>query len=205
MKDVYKIDIMTGDCSTISKNSVVTESSKVPEDVVLKLNTKAYAELISDNLSSTIRVREIKNKKPLWYSRLKKLAMSKKAETDDGICVQISIRDEGTGCLGVYCFIEPNILCECIYEGSSEKFFLGEGIPHGWDWLSSYIYGKLKFYDWLQLSCIDLVFTADVRRGFDERNLRFFKGITTEKGIFGGVNDEYCSEGEYTLAEIVCL
>lgn len=205
MKNAYRIDVTSGDCSIISESKVEKGYNKVPEDIILKLNTKSYGVLVSDGMTCTVRLKDLTGKKPIWYSRFKTLAFNNKYPTDDVICVEVVVKDEGDGIIGVYHSIEPNIESDCIYQGSSEKFFNGEELPTEWRWLSSYISERVKFYDWLGIACIHLMFTIDVRKGFDDSNAKYFRGITTEKGLFGGENDEFCPEGEYTIAEIICM
>lgn len=199
----YRVDVTNGTCTKISIEE--TESNNVPIDMVLKLNTKDYTVLVSDNLTCSLRTKSINNKKPLWVNKL--LALSKKNKKfseDEDVTVQVSIKDTGNNTMSVYCFIHPNVDCIKIFSGHSEDFFYNKKVFPEWRWLPSYIQSVLEFYDWFNIACIDLFLTVDPIK-YEPNKCKLIRGITIEKGLFGGVDLDYCDDGEYAISEIICL
>lgn len=198
---IYRVDVTNGTCTKTSIEE--KESNNVPIDVVLKLNTKDYTVLVDDNLTCSLRTKSI-NKKPVWVDKLLALSKKNKKFSDEDVTVQVSIEDTGNNTMRVDCLVEPNKDWIEIFSGIDEDFFHNKKVSSEWKWLTSYIYDMCKFYDWLNIACIDLFLTVDPKK-YDPDKCKLLKGITTEKGLFGNAVDRYCDDGEYAISEIVCL
>lgn len=202
---VYMVDANSGVCNKVSAESIRVPKFNIPIDVVLKLNAKDYT-ILTDNVSSSfLRTKSINSRRPSWVHKL--LAISKKNKKflpDDDITVRVTIEDTGNNTMRVDCFIEPNMGCIKIFSGANEDFFHNNKVSSGWEWLPFYVQNMLKFYDWLNIACIDLLLTVDPLK-YNPAKCKLLKGITTEKGLFGGAGDRYCDDGEYAISEIVCL
>lgn len=203
-KKAYRIHTSLCECYEVPESSIEKSYCDVPESIVLMLNTKSYAVMVEDGVSSVLRVKEITKKRPIWFSRMKNILEDKKnlGYIDDDNFVHVSVKDIGNDNISVCCIVGNNVY-EYSWEGTSEKFYNGEGLSSDWDWLPPYIHGKLRFYDWLPLACVELY----LLKNSDNDGARFFKGISTEKGIYGACaygKDGYCPDGEYTFVEIVC-
>lgn len=204
-KNGYYIDTITGICknsTSIIENFKGTDD--IPDDVILKLNTKDFTILGKGGKQCILRSKNIKT--PEWVVRLLNIAKRYTKLEDEGkITVQIRVMDIGNDNIEVICYVEPELFAETIFRSTSDKFFSNTGAA---SWLVSYVKNKLTLYDWLDIACIDLLLLVDPRiyKYNDEKGrIKCIRGITKEKGIFSGYKDNYCKDGEYTITEIVCI